>query len=115
MNNINTAIDLIKNEYQDKYHIKGGYGISSDDAIVFDVTVWRNFIELEYEIVNFIANHINKSLKVRKQHLTGIDSRCFDILSIEEESTNIDKCKFDLFFDINECWNKKSRNKFIRY
>ncbi|MFZ4740875.1 MAG: hypothetical protein ACOYLE_06895 [Bacteroidales bacterium] len=109
MNNLKTGIELMKEIFWADYPIKGGSGKSFKNAIVIDSIAWTRFVELEYEIVNFLSIHIGKLLYVKKQKLRKVDEKYFDILYVEELEPKGDKYTFDLYFDITDCWNKKNK------
>jgi len=109
MHNIKTAVELIKKAYIYDYPIKGGSGKSYNDAIIIDIIAWSIFVRIEYEIVNFLAIHIGKILKVRQQKLRKQNDKIYDILSIEEVSPDKDKYTIDIYFDVTDCWNKKNK------
>lgn len=111
MNNLQTAIKLMKEVFWADYPIKGGYGKSIDDAIIIDIIAWTHFVELEYEIVGFLSIHIGKLLHVKKQKLTRVDTKFYDILYVEELEPKAEKYTFELYFDITDCWNKKNTKK----
>ncbi|MFZ4414701.1 MAG: hypothetical protein ACOYOV_16575 [Bacteroidales bacterium] len=111
MNNLKTGIELMKKIFWMDYPIKGGYGKSLNDAIIFDIIAFNCFVVLEYEIVNFLAIHIGKKFHVKKQKLSKIDDKIYDILYVEELEPKAEKFTFEIYFDITDCWNMKNKKK----
>jgi hypothetical protein len=109
MNNLKTAVELITNVFAALYPIKGGYGSSFKDAIIIDIMAWESYVELEYEIVDFLAIHIGKLLHVKKQKFTKRDDKYIDILSVEEIFPKGEKYTVEIYFDITDCWNRKNK------
>jgi hypothetical protein len=102
------AIALLKTEeFKYDFPIKKGDGKSLQTALEIENFVSTYFVKLEYEIVEFIGIHTNKTLTVKIQSLKMTTYKYYDILQIEEVSEKGEISEFKIYFDITTCFKKK--------
>ena len=104
MKNIETAIEKIKQEYNNDIPVRGGNGRSFADAIILDVFVTNNFVPIEYEIIKLIEKLIDRKLYVKEQYFINQNGKCYSILEIEETSANEEKFSTYIYFDTTDSW-----------